>query len=332
VLDWRSEEQSIDEEALSQQPLTLKIADLAAEAKDAMVIELRDPAGGALPPFTPGAHIELHLPDGLIRQYSLCNDARERDRYRVGVGLAKDSRGGSRQIHRLLRVGDTLPITPPRNNFPLAEAAPRHDFFAGGIGITPILSMVKWCEANGRPWHLHYLVRNRQRAAFLEELRPFGSRLTLHADDEKGGLYDVPGAVAKVPRGSHIYCCGPAPLMLAVEAAASGRPSAEVHFEWFTAREQAPPVRKEGFTVVLARTKKSFDVPPAKTILDVLEENGIDLPFSCREGLCATCETPVLAGLPDHRDSVLTESEKKANKTIMICISRSLSDTLELDL
>jgi vanillate O-demethylase ferredoxin subunit len=317
---------------LSVEHLTLRVADLSAEAKDAMVVELRDPAGRDLPPFTPGAHIELVMPGGIVRQYSLCNDSRERDRYRVGVGLAAASRGGSRYVHQSLRVGDTIPVTPPRNNFPLAVAAPRHDFFAGGIGITPILSMVQWCEANGRPWHLYYLVRSRQRAAFLEQLAAYGDKVTLHADDEAGRLFDVAGAVAGLPRDSHVYCCGPAPLMLAVEQAAKDRPSETVHFEWFTAREVETPVRKEGFTVKLARSGKSFVVPPDKTILDVLEENGIDVAYSCREGLCATCETPVLSGIPEHRDSVLTEAEKKSGKSMMICISRSLSDVLELDL
>ncbi|HLY55142.1 MAG TPA: PDR/VanB family oxidoreductase [Stellaceae bacterium] len=312
--------------------LTLRVSDIAAEAKDAIVVELRDPDGRNLPEFTPGAHLELHLSNGLVRQYSLCNDARERDRYLVGVGLAQESRGGSRHIHRSIRVGDTLPVTPPRNNFPLAGAAPRHDFFAGGIGITPILSMIHWCEANGRQWHLWYLVRSRQRAAFLERLRGYGDKVTLHADDEAGGLFDVAGAVSRVAGDSHIYCCGPAPLMNAVEAAAASRPADHVHFEWFTPKEPATPVSQETFTVTLARSGKSFPVPPDKSILEVLEDNGYDIPFSCREGLCATCETQVLSGIPDHRDSVLTEAEKAANKTMMICISRAKSDTLELDL
>jgi vanillate O-demethylase ferredoxin subunit len=312
--------------------LTLKVADIAAEAKDAVVVELRDPAGGALPPFTPGAHIELHLSNGLNRHYSLCNDARERDRYRVGVGLAPAGRGGSRFIHREIRVGDTLRVTAPRNNFPLAVEAPRHDFIAGGIGITPILSMVQWCEAKGRPWHLWYLVRNRQRAAFLEQLQGFGDKVTLHADDEAGGFLDIAHTIAGLPADSHIYCCGPAPLMQAVEAAGKSRPAERMHFEWFTPKTPEAPIRHGSFTIVLARTGRSLEVPEDKTILEVLEDNGILTTYSCREGLCATCETKVLSGIPDHRDSVLTEAEQAENNVMMICISRAKSDRLELDL
>jgi len=317
---------------LTDQRLSLRVSNVAAEAKDALVVELRDPGGAALPPFTPGAHIELHLSNGLIRHYSLCNDWRQRDRYVVGIGLAAGSRGGSLHIHRTLRPGDIVDVTAPRNNFPLAEAAPRHDFLAGGIGITPILSMVRWCAANRRDWHLWYLVRNRQRAAFLEELGDFAGNVTLHADDEAGALFDVTGTVAGLQADGHIYCCGPAPLMTAVEAAAQSRPPEQMHFEWFTPKQPMAADSSESFTVVLARSGRRFLVPTGKSILEVLEANQLNISFSCREGLCATCETPVLAGKPDHRDSVLTASEKAANNTMMICVSRALSDELTLDL
>lgn len=317
---------------MTDQRLSLRVSNIAAEAKDALVVELRDPGGAALPPFTPGAHIELHLSNGLIRHYSLCNDWRERDRYVVGIGLAAGSRGGSLHIHRTLRPGDTVAVTAPRNNFPLAEAAPRHDFLAGGIGITPILSMARWCAANQRDWHLWYLVRNRQRAAFLEELGDFAGNVTLHADDEAGALFDVTGTVAGLQADSHIYCCGPAALMTAVEAAAQARPPEQMHFEWFTPKQPTAADNSESFTVVLARSGRRFLVPTGKSILEVLEANQLNISFSCREGLCATCETPVLAGKPDHRDSVLTAAEKAANNTMMICVSRALSDELTLDL
>ena len=317
---------------MTDQRLSLRVSNVAAEAKDALVVELRDPGGAALPPFTPGAHLELLLSNGLIRHYSLCNDWRERDRYVVGIGLAAGSRGGSLHIHRTLRPGDIVDVTAPRNNFPLAEAAPRHDFLAGGIGITPFLSMIRWCAAHRRDWHLWYLVRNRQRAAFLEELGEFAGNVTLHADDEAGALFDVTGTVAGLQADSHIYCCGPAPLMSAVEAAAQSRPPEQMHFEWLTPKQPMAADMSENFTVVLARSGRRLLVPAGKSILEVLEANQFNISFSCREGLCATCETPVLAGKPDHRDSVLTETEKAANNTMMICVSRALSDELTLDL
>ncbi|WP_437881192.1 PDR/VanB family oxidoreductase [Pseudomonas sp. LRF_L74] len=312
--------------------LTLRVVDLVAEAKGAMVVELRDPAGGELPAFTPGAHIELHLPENRVRQFSLCNDSRERDRYQVGVGLSPSSRGGSRYVHQSLRVGDLIQVSAPRNNFPLAMDAPGHVFFAGGIGITPILSMIHWCEANRRPWHLYYLARSRQRAAFLEQLKVYGERVTLHADDEANGLFDVAGTVAALAASDHLYTCGPMPLMLAVEAAAQGRPDANVHFEWFTPRQFDRPANEERFTVKLAKTGLSLEVPPDKSILEVLEANGVKVENSCREGTCASCETCVLSGIPDHRDSVLTAAERQNNATMMICVSRARSSTLELDL
>ncbi|MBK5001943.1 oxidoreductase [Pseudomonas sp. S31] len=312
--------------------LTLRITDLIAEAKGVIVVELRSPAGDALPPFEPGAHIELHLPGDIVRQYSLCNDARETHRYCVGVGLSPTSRGGSRHVHQSLRVGDTLKISPPRNHFPLAEDAPGFVFFAGGIGITPVWSMIQWCEANKRPWHLFYLVRSRQRAAFLEALRPFGERVTLHADDEAGGVFDIASAIAQQPADVHVFTCGPTPLMLAVEAAAAGFPQEQVHFEWFTPKQPSSTATDEAFHIQLARSGEAFEVPADKSILQVLEDNGLRVESSCREGTCASCEVCVLDGIPDHRDSVLTAAERKNNDVMMICVSRSLSKTLVLDL
>ncbi|MCY1261857.1 Phenoxybenzoate dioxygenase subunit beta [compost metagenome] len=317
---------------MSVERLTLRVANIASAARDALVIELRDPSGGELPAYTAGAHIELHLPNGLVRQYSLCGDARQRDCYRVGVGLAPASRGGSRYIHQSLRVADLIRVTPPRNNFPLFEDAAEFVFFAGGIGITPILSMIQWCEANGRPWRLFYLVRNRERAAFLEQLESYGDRVTLHADEEAGALFDVAAAVASLPGRAHLYTCGPTPLMLAVEEAAKSFPAGQVHFEWFAPR-QVEKTRADGaFTLKLARSGKCLEVPADRSILQVLEANGVRVESSCREGTCASCETRVLSGTPDHRDSVLSEAEKRCNNTMMVCVSRALSGTLELDL
>ncbi|WP_419736539.1 PDR/VanB family oxidoreductase [Pseudomonas sp. COR18] len=317
---------------MPDETLTLQITDLIAEAKGVMVVELRAPSGEALPPFKPGAHIELHLPGDIVRQYSLCNDARERHRYCVGVGLSPTSRGGSRHVHQSLRLGDTLTVSPPRNHFPLDEDAPGFVFFAGGIGITPVWSMIQWCEANHRLWHLYYLVRSRQRAAFLEQLQAFGDRVTMHADDQAGGLFDVAAAIGQQPSHVHFYTCGPTPLMLAVEAAASGFPEEQVHFEWFTPKAPANDATDKPFTVQLARSGKSLEVPADKSILQVLEANGLRVESSCREGTCASCEICVLEGTPDHRDSVLTAAERRKNDVMMICVSRAFSESLVLDL
>jgi len=312
--------------------LTLQVTDLITEAKGVVLVELRSPDARPLPPFTPGAHIELHLPGGIVRQYSLCNDARERHRYCVGVGLSAASRGGSRHVHRSLRVGDMLQVGAPRNHFPLHEDAPGFVFFAGGIGITPVWSMIQWCEANRRPWHLHYLVRSRQRAAFLEALSAFAENVTLHADDEAGGLFDVSAAVARQPANVHFYTCVPTPLLLAVEAAAKSYAEEQVHFEWFTPKAPIHDTGDRPFSIELARSGRTFEVPADQTILQVLEANGLRVDSSCREGTCASCETCVLDGTPDHRDSVLTAAERKNNDVMMICVSRALSATLVLDL
>ncbi|MDF3933657.1 PDR/VanB family oxidoreductase [Pseudomonas citronellolis] len=317
---------------MASERLSLQVTAILDAARDARVIELRDPAGGELPAYDAGAHIELHLPNGLVRQYSLCGDSRQRDRYRVGVGLAPASRGGSRYLHEALRVGDALPVTPPRNNFPLFEDAAEFVFIAGGIGITPIRSMIHWCEANRRPWRLFYLMRSRERAAFLDELEGHGPRVTVHADEEAGGLFDLAAALAGLPERAHLYTCGPTPLMLAVEAAATGFPAEQVHFEWFAPRQPDKPRADGAFTLKLARSGKTLDVPADKSVLQVLEANGVRVENSCREGTCASCETRVLSGTPDHRDSVLSDAEKRCNATMMVCVSRALSTTLELDL
>jgi len=313
--------------------LQLVVTDVRSEARDVVVLELRDPQGAALPPFTPGAHLEVYLPNGLIRHYSLCNDPAETDRYCLGVGLAKDSRGGSRFMHQNLRVGAKLSTSAPRNNFPLELAAEEFVFIAGGIGITPILSMIRSSIAAHRPWRLFYCARNRQRAAFYEDLSILApERVHFHFDDEQEGrLFDAASALRQASPAAHIYTCGPAPLMKAVEQAASQRPPDRVHFEWFSAAA-TETTADAAFTVVLRQSGTRYEVPPGRSILEVLEDHGAGVPYSCREGLCATCRTGVLAGEVDHRDTVLTAAEKAANRDMMICVSRAKSAVLELDL
>ena len=315
------------------QLLTVQVADVRAEARDVMTIELRAAGGGALPPFEPGAHLDLHLPNGLVRQYSLTNDWRERDRYVIGVGRADKSRGGSDYVHANVRAGMLLKISAPRNNFALDPEAERFLFIAGGIGVTPILAMVRWCVANDRPWRIIYAARSRQRAAFYEEICGLASSCAqFHFDDEAGEVLDVAQAVAGWTPGERIYCCGPTPLMEAVKSLTEQLPSGTVRFEWFTVPETDEEQESDSFSVRLERSRKELQVPADKSILEVLEENGFEVPFSCREGLCGTCVTNVLAGDPDHRDYVLSDEERASGKLMTICCSRSKSPTLTLDL
>ncbi len=313
--------------------LTLRISAINAEAKDILSFELVSFDGQDLPPFAPGAHLEVQLANGLLRHYSLSNDCSERHRYVIGVGLSLTSRGGSRHLHGGLRVGDKLICSLPRNHFPLIENAERYDFIAGGIGITPILAMARWCEANGKHWHLHYLTRSRLRAAFYEVLQNLAPhRVSFHFLDEHDGQpLDLEHALTQIPAHSHIYCCGPDPLMKRVKAGTDQRPAGRAHFEWFAVAAPAAASAETGFTLVARRSGITVRVPAEQSILQVLEENGLCVPFSCREGLCSSCETPVLAGTPDHRDLVLSDRQKASNLTMMICVSRSKTAVLELD-
>ncbi|WP_416051007.1 PDR/VanB family oxidoreductase [Cupriavidus basilensis] len=320
--------------------LELIVSRMTAEAEGILGIELRRPCGGALPAFTAGAHIDVHLPGNIVRQYSLCNDSAETDRYCLGVGLAPSSRGGSQYVHEGLKEGDALAVSAPRSLFGIDAAASAHLFIAGGIGITPILSMIRWCEANGRPWKLLYCMRSRQRAAYLDTLSRYGERVQLHVDDEsQGALADLASFLGGLHEGGHVYCCGPLPLMdaVAVKAEAAGVPRAATHFERFSAdpRQASADAGADAdtaFTVVLHRHGGRFTVPAGSTILETLEHNSLPLPFSCREGLCRSCEVPLLSGKADHRDYVLSDEEREANTAIMICVSRALTPELELDI
>ena len=313
--------------------MNLRVTAVRCEARDVMLIELRDPDRAALPVFSAGAHLEVYPGQGLIRHYSLCNDPRETDRYCVAVGLARDSRGGSRLIHETVRVGQTLKVSKPRNNFPLVESAGESLFIAGGIGITPIMSMVRTCIASGRQWRLRYCTRNRVRTAFYEELAALAPEaVSFHFDDEQQGrLFDAAGALRQASPGAHIYTCGPEPLMKAVAAAGASRPAGNMHFEWFTAAA-VDTSADQAFTIRLAGSGRELTVPPGRSILEVLEDEGLGVPYSCREGLCGTCLTAVVAGECDHRDSVLSPAERAANKSMLLCVSRARSPVLELDL
>lgn len=304
------------------------------EAKGIVGLELRALDGTPLPGFTPGAHIDVLLPNGLVRQYSLVNDCEDHDRYEIAVSNVANGRGGSACVHSALVEGETLEIGTPRNNFGLRDGHRCFFFVAGGIGITPILSMIRFCNRKGLEWNLLYLARTRAHAAFLKELREYDAdRVRLHFDDEAGCNFDIHSCSSLIPGGVPVYCCGPAPLMQAVTDFSSRHPDNPVFLEWF-----APPPEKadqspsRSFEVVLKRSGKALHVGEDQSILEVLENHGYNVPCACREGMCRTCETGVIDGVPDHRDFVLSKAEREEGRTMMICVSRARSTALVLDI
>jgi tetrachlorobenzoquinone reductase len=314
--------------------ILVSIAERTPEAKDIVRLVLRRPNGGALPGFTAGAHVDLFLPNGLTRQYSLINECAQFDRYEIAVAKAAASRGGSSCVHAALNVGDVLEISEPRNNFSLQPGHDTFQFIAGGIGITPLLAMIRYCEARGWRWRLLYLARSRECAAFRNELGVFGEdRVRFHFDDEAGRLFDFADRSFTVEPGVPIYCCGPAPVMNAVGEFSSSHPENPAFFEWFSPPAVTEPnaMVRSGFEIKLNRSGTLLHVPEHKSILEVLEEHGYEVSCSCREGMCGTCETDVIEGVPDHRDYVLSGSERAAGRTMMICVSRAKSTVLVLD-
>ncbi len=311
--------------------MSLRVHRIEWAAEGILAVELRDPAGGELPAFTAGAHVDLILPNGLTRSYSLANDPAERHRYVLGIGLDPASRGGSRFVHRDLRVGQKVDVEGPRNHFPLEEAAPVTVLIAGGIGITPMAAMAQRLKTIGRPFAFHYAVRDPSRAAFLDLVQPLTPDFHLHVDAVAGAPLDIKAIVAAAPESAHFYCCGPLPMLAAFEAATAGLPVEQVHLEYFQAKPQAAAVEAP-FEVELAKSGTVLLVPPGRSIADVLEGAGIRTATSCCEGICGSCETRLVSGEPDHRDSVLTAAEKAANKTLMICVSRAKGARLVLDL
>jgi tetrachlorobenzoquinone reductase len=253
----------------------------------------------------------------------------------IAVQNDRASRGGSRWIHQNLKAGDRVTAGTPRNNFPLAENAPHSILIAGGIGITPMLSMVTRLLSQGCSWVLHYCARTRADAAFLDHLAALGGmpngQVHLNFDHEPGGrMLDLQAIVNAAPADAHLYCCGPAPMLAGFGDATAGRPPALVHVEHFSSTEA--PATEGGFTVVLARSGREVLIAAGQTILDAVLDAGIEVPYSCMEGVCGSCETTVLGGLPDHRDLVLSDSEKVSNRTMMICCSGSKGARLTLDL
>ncbi|MEO3787238.1 PDR/VanB family oxidoreductase [Actinocorallia sp. B10E7] len=284
-----------------------------------------------VPAWTPGAHVDLLLAPGLVRQYSLCGDPADREHLRVAVLEQPDGRGGSLHVHRGLEIGGTLELRGPRNHFALVDA-PAYLFVAGGIGITPLLPMIREIEARRLPWRLLYGGRVLASMAFTAELTELGGdRVTLRPQDVHG-LLDLPAALSSVPAGTAVYACGPEPLLTALERARKDFPSLSLRTERFSPRETQAEGPDEAFEVELARSGRTVEVSAKETLLDALERAGVAPASSCGEGTCGTCETVVLDGAPDHRDCLLTEDEQTAGGIMFPCVSRARSPRLVLDL
>ncbi|MEV6230817.1 PDR/VanB family oxidoreductase [Saccharopolyspora shandongensis] len=299
-------------------------------ASGVVQVEFRDPAGGDLPAWEPGAHLALQLANGMTREYSLCGDPADRRSWTVAVLREPNSRGGSSWVHERLTAGTLLTVDGPRNNFPL-EPAERHLLIAGGIGVTPMRAMAGELADRGADWRMLYCGRSRESMAFLPQLREIGGdRVRVHADDEHGGPPDLGAELADLPPGALVYCCGPEPLISAVESALPD-PSV-LRVERFRAPEATASTSDDGFEVACKASGTRVFVGPDVSVLDALSDAGVQVPNSCQEGVCGTCETKVLGGEPEHRDFVLSQAERDAGETMMICVSRCRSAELVLDL
>lgn len=312
--------------------LDVVVDSVEAAATEVKALVLRPVTGAALPPWTPGSHIDVLLPSGPVRQYSLCGDPSDRDTWRIAVlrePLGR-GRGGSEYIHTALHVGAKLRVSAPRNNFPFVESA-RYLFVAGGIGITPILPMIALADEQRADWRLVYGGRNVDSMAFRGELARFGDRVEILPEDRTGPI-DLDRVLGAPKPDTAVYCCGPSGLLEAVEKRCGSWPEGALHTERFVSTTPQSAAGDTAFEVVLAKQNRTFTVPPGETILRTLESNGIDVLSSCQQGMCGRCEQTVLEGTPDHRDEILTPEERAAGEYILICVSRSHDDRLVLDL
>lgn len=313
--------------------LDVLVARKSREAPDICSLELVGVGGQPLPAFTAGSHVDLHLPNGVVRQYSLCNSPADSGRYRIAVLRDAESRGGSLAVHDLLEEGARLKISVPRNHFELAAAARRSLLVAGGIGITPLLSMAEHLSARKADFALHYCTRTRERTAFCQhiEASPFASRVHFHHSAE--GRADLEALLAQPSSELHLYTCGPQKFMTAVIETARrlGWSDGNVHHEYFSASVTALESDAE-FNVKLARSGRVIPIPAACTVAQALLDAGVELNTSCEQGVCGTCLTRVIEGEPDHRDMYLSPDEQARNDCFLPCCSRSLSPRLVLDL
>ena len=311
----------------------LKINSVEEIAREIFRFELVDPNGHDLPEFSAGAHVSVEVPNGEVRKYSLCNDPLERDRYVIAVKRETSGSGGSLSLTTEARPGDLIRVSEPRNDFALAANINNFLFITGGIGITPILSMIRYLKSTGAGrFKLYYLTRAPEMTAFREELLgpEFKGSVEIHHDNgDPDQMLDL-WPILEKPQGRHLYCCGPRPLMEAVRDMSGHWSSAAVHFEDFGATKPAHKAEDRAFTITLARSNRTFEVPKDVSILDTLRAEGIRVSSSCESGTCGSCRTRLISGDVDHRDLVLTEQEQATN--IMICVSRAREGDLVIDL
>ena len=317
--------------ATEEQELELLVKQMTLEADGVLSLRLVHPDGDPLPEWSPGAHVDLTLKGSLVRQYSLCGDPGDRGSYRVAVLREQAALGGSEYVHEGLRPGHRLRVVGPRNNFDFLPAK-RYVFVAGGIGITPLLAMLTEAERQGTDWELWYGGRREDSMAFLDELASYGDRVRVIPEETHGRL-DLATALPTPDPGTLVYCCGPEGLLAAVEEHAAGWPEGTLQVERFKAKQiDVDPDGEQPISVDCRRSGRVVQVPADVPVIDALESAGITVSSSCRDGICGTCETKVLAGIPDHRDSLLSDTEQASGTTMMICVSRARTPELALDI
>jgi ferredoxin-NADP reductase len=317
----------------TQDTRNVAVAERRELSTDVVEITLADPRGQPLAPWTAGAHIDLELPSGRVRQYSLCGQPGDTSSYTVAVLREKDGRGGSVEVHETLTKGAPATVRGPRNHFRLCPA-PRYLFLAGGIGITPIVAMARQAATTGTPWTLIYGGRSRSTMAYLPELAEIGGGEVIAVAQDEQGLPDLAAAMRGIAGDDAVYACGPEAMLRAIEELSEQLLSpGTLHLERFAAKNgEAVDTAGCEFEVELAQSQKTLRVAADARLIDVVRAVVPDVPFSCEEGYCGSCETRVLSGLPDHRDQVLSDEERNANDTMMICVGRSLTSRLVLDL
>lgn len=311
---------------------TLRVRSVTWEAQDILSFELVEPNGAELPRVEPGAHLDVHVPGGLTRRYSLCNQPWRRDQWRIAVLDAPGGRGGSRAMHQV-RAGQMIEVEGPHNFFPLTSSAQHSILLAGGIGITPILAMAEQLQRTGQSWELHYCTRSPERTAFLARLGEFGDRVRIHHDGgDPAQALDIAGLLRAHQPGRHLYYCGPAGFMSATKAASSHWPADSVHFEWFGTEPAASADTKDrmGGQILLQRSGRTIEARPGQTILQALRAAGVDCASSCEAGMCATCALNYVDGDPIHGDLVLSEDERR--HTVLACCASVGDRPLVLDL